>query len=264
MCGEGGARRTRPVPAAGGEIAALPADVKRKRAPARTLARVIAITGCDGSGKSTLAADLAAHAGVDGRARFVYLGQSSGNIKRALAKLPLVGPSIARHLEARAGRIHDPASSRLTSTAAAVIYLLSRWRAHKFRRMLRFARRGLIVITDRYPQAEIPGFPVDGTGLGAKPVVGRLGRMLARREQRLYARMAAAVPALVIRLDVDVATAHARKPDTPLALLRRKVELIPTLRFNGARILAIDARRPYREVLDVALAGATAALGRTA
>lgn len=212
------------------------------------LQRVIAVTGCDGSGKTTLTADLLTLAASRGPARLVYLGQSSGNIKRALATLPIVGPRIARGLEARAKRVHDPRSGGVGETAAVVIYLLSRWRAHKFRRVLRLARHNTIVVTDRWPQAELPGFPLDGPGLGGKPANGPLARGLAAREQRLYAWMAAHVPALVIRLDVDVDTAHARKPDHALEILRRKTSLIPTLCFHGARILALDARRPYAEV----------------
>lgn len=239
-----------------GGVKPMAPTVPRGHAPART----IAIVGCDGAGKSTLAADLLRHARQRGRARFVYLGQSSGNIKRALAALPIAGPRIARRLEARATRMHDPDAEAITAPTAAAVYLLSRWRAHKFLRVMRLARRGVTVITDRWPQAEIPGFPVDGPGLGAKPVTGRLATRLARREQRLYANMAAQLPALVIRLDVDLATAQARKPDHPREQLQRKCAVIPTLCFHGAPILALDARRPYPEVLAAAVAGMDAAL----
>lgn len=223
----------------------------------KTLARVIAVTGCDGSGKSTLTTDLLRHAQAHGRARLVYLGQSSGNIKRALARLPVIGAPITRYLENKASQVHDAKSSAVNGPTALVIYLLSCWRAHKLRRVLRLCRHGTIVITDRYPQAQIPGFPVDGPGLAAKPTKGWFARKLAAREQRLYDWMAGHLPALVIRLDVDAATAHARKSDHRLEMLRKKCELIPMLHFNGARIFDIDARRPYDQVLDAALRATT-------
>lgn len=51
---------------------------------------------------------------------------------------------------------------------ALVIYLLSCWRAYKFRKMLCKSQQGYLLITDRYPQVEVPGFRFDGPQL-AKP-----------------------------------------------------------------------------------------------
>jgi len=72
--------------------------------------------------------------------------------------------------------------------------------------------------------------------------------------------MAAYVPALVIRLNVDAETAHARKPDHKLAMLRDKVTVLPTLAFNGASIVDLDGTAPYPEVLQAALDAAQKAL----
>jgi hypothetical protein len=38
-----------------------------------------------------------------------------------------------------------------------------------------------------------------------------------------------------------------------LAILREKVRVIPTLQFNGATILDLNARDPYPQVLAAAL-----------
>ena len=66
--------------------------------------------------------------------------------------------------------------------------------------------------------------------------------------------MASHIPTLLIRLNIDAETAHARKPDHKLAMLRDKVRVIPTLHFNGAPILDLNGRDPYPQVLDAALA----------
>jgi hypothetical protein len=126
--------------------------------------------------------------------------------------------------------------------------------------MLRLTRRGVVVITDRYPQAEVPGFYFDGPGLGAVNAETWLGRKLAAREQRLYEWMASHVPALIIRLNIDADTAHSRKPDHKLSMLQDKVTIIPSLHFNGAGILDLDGCDPYPQVLDSALRAATTAL----
>ncbi len=224
----------------------LPPALSGKSSP---LARVIAVVGCDGAGKSTLCNDLMAEFGGAGRVEFLYLGQSSGNIATAIRSLPLIGPACGRYLARRATRAHQHQSRAPDALTAVVVHLLSQWRAHKFRRLLARNRRGVVVIADRFPQAEWPGFYFDGPGLDLRQTSGRLPRWLAARELRLYQWMASHVPALVIRLNIDAATAHARKPDHQLAMLQDKVRVIPGLHFNGARLLDLDASDPYPQVL---------------
>jgi thymidylate kinase len=225
--------------------------------------RVVAVTGCDGSGKSTLASSLHARLRAETPTELIYLGQSSGHIAEWIAGLPLVGKVVARYLVGKAKRVHDRKTHAPGLATALALHLLSRWRAHKFRRMLGLCRRGVLVVTDRYPQAEVPGFHFDGTGFVMLDGASWLVRLLARREQRLYRWMADHVPALVIRLDVDVATAHARKPDHAPEVLQQKIAVLPRLTFNGAQILALDGRTPATEVLRTALDAVHATLAGT-
>jgi len=223
------------------------------------LKNVIAIVGCDGSGKSTLSHDLIAELAKKRQIERVYLGQSSGNIANWIRSLPLIGPAFGRYLVRKAERAHSKEASQPDTLTAIVIFLLSLWRVHKFRRVLKLAHRGVLVITDRYPQAEVPGFYFDGTGLNAANAQSCLARFLLKQETRLYQWMASHQPALLIRLNIDAETAHARKPDHKLAMLRDKVRVIPTLNFNGAAILDLDGRDPYPEVLASALKAIDAA-----
>jgi thymidylate kinase len=228
--------------------------------PHKLLPRVISVTGCDGAGKSTLSEDIHAHFLAEGPAQWIYLGQSSGNIAEWIRSLPVIGAPFGRFLVRKANRAHSEKATGPDTATMLVIFILSHWRAHKFRRMLRLCRRGVLVITDRYPQAEVPGFYFDGAGLGAVNTETWLGRHLAARELRLYRWMASHVPALVIRLNIDADTAHNRKPDHKLSMLRDKVAIIPNLDFNGARILDLDGRDPYEQVLDAALSAVSATL----
>lgn len=230
---------------------------------ARLPGAIIAVVGCDGSGKSTLTADMFARLCERRPAALLYLGQSSGNILEGIRGVPLIGPALGRYLQRRSTRAHakddKPASPDIAT--ALVIHLLSRWRHHKFGRMLALSRRGVVVITDRYPQAEVPGFWFDGPGLTATGTTKAFVRWLAKRELRLYRRMASHVPTLLIRLDIDADTAHGRKPDHTLAMLREKARVIPVLQFNGAHILDLDGRAPYPQVLQAALTATDAAIG---
>lgn len=230
----------------------------------RSLVGVCAIIGCDGSGKSTLTADLLTHLRNKGPSELLYLGQSSGNIAAWIKSLPVIGAPFGRYLSRKAERAHDKKAAGPDMPTALVIHLLSQWRAHKFRRMLALARDGVTVITDRYPQAEVPGFYFDGPGLVAPDTAGWLVRKLAARELRLYQWMARHVPALVIRLNIDADTAHARKPDHKLSMLREKVTVIPTLRLNGAHILDLEGSDPYAQVLAAALRAVHATLESSA
>lgn len=218
---------------------------------------VIAVVGCDGSGKSTLTADLFRHIQQQhqGKVELLYLGQSSGDIGDWIKGLPLIGAPFGRYLLRKAERAHGNTkeSSGPDTLTAIVIYCLSLWRAYKFHKMLRLNRQGVVVITDRYPQAEVGGFYFDGAGLGAVNAQGWLARQLTRWEQHLYNWMATHVPALVIRLNIDAETAHARKPDHKLAMLHAKTTVIPTLHFNHANILDLSSLTPYEQVLSEAL-----------
>jgi hypothetical protein len=228
--------------------------------PRQLLERVIAVTGCDGAGKSTLTDDLVAQLDIEGPVQWLYLGQSSGNIAQWIRGLPVIGAPLGRYLVAKASRAQSKKNTGPDTATTIVIFMLSQWRAHKFRRMLRLCRRGVVVVTDRYPQAEVPGFHFDGPGLGAVNAESWLARKLAARELRLYQWMASHVPTLLIRLNIDADTAHARKPDHKLSILRDKVTIIPGLHFNGARILDLDGRDSYDQVLDGALSAARAEL----
>jgi thymidylate kinase len=154
-----------------------------------------------------------------------------------------------RFLAARAGKAHTAPDKRLPGLATAlVMFAFSLARRRRFEHVLAFRRRGIRVISDRYPQAELAG-RFDGPGLAWTRPGSALVERLADREHQIYEDMAAYRPTLVIRLNVDVETALARKADHRRDLLQTKLAIVPTLNFGGARIVDVDATRPYPEVL---------------
>lgn len=215
--------------------------------------RVIAITGCDGSGKSTLASRLVAYLSLSEPTELLYLGQSSGRIGEWISRLPVIGAPLGRYLRAKASRVHQHSSAAPGAITALVIYLLSYWRVYKFKRMLTRSEQGYLLVTDRYPQAEVAGFRFDGPQLAK--TVGGSGWVctLRKREKRMYQWMASYPPMLLIRLDIDAKTAHLRKPDHALSALREKVEVIPHLNFNGANICDLNAGDPADTVFQASL-----------
>lgn len=223
------------------------------------MAPLVALVGCDGSGKSTLSADLLAEFGREQRVQGCYLGLGSGALGERIKELPLIGPAFEQRLARKAQQTRTTGEKIPGLATALVVYLFSLARLRRFKRMLRLRRAGVAVITDRYPQIEVPGF-YDGPGLSAAQPESRLVALLAREERRLYAWMASFEPSVVIRLNIDADTAHARKPDHRYELLARKVSVTPSLRFNGAAIVDVDSRASYETVRATAASVARSAM----
>ncbi len=222
------------------------------------IAPLIAVVGSDGSGKSTLAADILAHIRQGRPAEMGYLGLGSGEQGRAIGRWPLVGVPLQRYLEGVADTLRDPQATIPSTLAARYAMRRSRKRRARFDALLERRQQGVTIVTDRYPQLEVPGLH-DGpilAGLAPNEAVAAL----QRRERALYAGMAIWLPTLVIRLNVDVETVMARKPDHSRSLIERKVETVQQLRFNGAKIVDLDATMPYAEERSLALAAVDRAL----
>lgn len=225
------------------------------------LAPLIAIIGCDGSGKSTVSEEVLAWVRGYGPAETAHLGKQSGNIGRAMVQWPLIGPWVGRVIVRKTDktRIQRDGKKAPGFFVALVIMAFLLRRLRRFQRMLELRRKGLIVVTDRYPQLDLPGAS-DSTDLSATASGSAVVRWLARREQAAYEWMTSFRPDLVIRLNVDLDTACARKPDHRRELLRDKVAAIPLLKFNGAPIVDVDATLPLAEVLAAAKAAVTRTL----
>ncbi|WP_395334560.1 hypothetical protein WBP06_23695 [Novosphingobium sp. BL-8H] len=223
------------------------------------LAPCVALIGCDGSGKSTLARDLVMLLDRQAPTRSMYLGLGTGDLGRKIGEVPVIGRLVEGFLTGKARKAHDGKTrsgpeKRLPGLLTALaMFGFSLARHRRFRQVIDYRRHGVQVVTDRYPQAEVPG-TFDGPGLSWMRKGSGLVERIARRERALYEGMAAYRPTVVIRLNVDVDTALGRKADHERAMLERKLAVVPTLGFAGAQIVDVDATRPYHEVLATVLA----------
>lgn len=219
---------------------------------------LIAVVGCDGSGKSTITQLLQKWLADYHPTVTCHLGKQSGNIGRALAQIPLVGARMERTIQAKAKTAQTSAGpSPLTAVG---IYAFTMRRVRRFRRMMKLREAGQLIIADRFPQIEIPG-PMDGPGLGAAKNSGLQG-WLARRERRQFESMIAHQPDLILRLNVSLDVAFARKPDHVRASLARKIDDLSSLCFDGAPIVEINADAPLEQVIAHAKAAVSEMLER--
>jgi thymidylate kinase len=209
---------------------------------------LIAVIGSDGSGKSTVCDHLITYLKKYGPAARVHLGKQSGNVGRAVVKLPVLGKFFGKAIERN--KLKN-AKSQLGAVPALVITSFVIRRLLRFRRMLAFRRSGLIVLTDRFPQVQIPG-SYDGTVFPSGAQQSHFVSWLAERERAAFRWMADHKPDLVIKLNVDPDVACARKPDHHPESLAAKIAVTPLLTFEGAQIVNIDANKPLDEVLRAA------------
>ncbi len=217
---------------------------------------MIAIVGCDGSGKSTVGEQVLTCAEEFAPSVLVHVGKQSGNFSRALFSLPVFGGLIEslfgkQSVKTHSRREKDKNPSFLPSL---VKYIFTVRRVRRFRRMLALREKGMIVITDRFPQLELRAF--DGPQLNVKQGGGFVVRCLARREHASFEWMTSHIPDLVIRLNVDIDTAMKRKSDHNRESLSKKIDIMPQLTYQGAPIVDIDTSQPLEKVV----AEATAAL----
>lgn len=220
---------------------------------------VIALLGSDGSGKSTLVRETTAWLGVKLDVVPIYFG--SGDGPGSLLRLPL---QLARRgLDAltghaaksggdRSGAAAGP-TPRSALRAAAMLpwaLTLSLEKRGKLRRMTQARNRGMIVVCDRYAQADFPGFN-DGPLLhhlaGSR---WRLARALAAWEARPYADAGTAPPDLVLKLLAAPEVALSRRPEMSIEEIRRRLQAVERLRFAApARVAEIRSDAPLEQVL---------------
>ncbi|QDH13507.1 hypothetical protein E3E12_04065 [Formicincola oecophyllae] len=224
---------------------------------------LVALVGCDGSGKSTLSRQLIQilnHPSQEGGGlvpvrhpvRYGYLGQGSGDLGRKIAALPGVGGFLEKRIATRAKKARTKGAKIPGFPTALVVFAFSLLRFKRFLKVRQQVEKGDFVITDRYPQQEVPGH-CDGPGLSAGYSRNPFVRGLAALERAWYGYMTSFKPDLVIFLDVDAERAVARKPDHDLEALRTKAAIMPQLRFRGAARVVLDARKPLSEVRKAAL-----------
>ena len=123
---------------------------------------LIAVVGCDGTGKSTLTTDLVKSLQQHWQTERRYLGLLSGEDGDKIKRLPLVGVWLERRLAAKSSKTQSMKTKSPALWAAVIMYCFSLRRMANLRKVQRLAQSGVLVVSDRFPQAEISGFYYDG------------------------------------------------------------------------------------------------------
>jgi thymidylate kinase len=215
---------------------------------------VVALLGVDGSGKSTLVRGLRAWLGSEVDVLPLYLGTGDGRPSLLLLPFKLLMPVASKLVRSKPrGSSHGDVSSAAPGVAysmllAAWAIVLAAEKRMKLTAANRAASRGMVVITDRFPQDQIAGFN-DG------PLLTRLERVprwLRRFEASAYALARDLSPDLVIRLVASPELIASREPTMDATVIRRRVAELQLLGFPNSQVLDIDASQPVEQVLRLA------------
>jgi hypothetical protein len=212
---------------------------------------VVAIVGVDGSGKTTVNAAIRAWLGSEVDVVPIYFGTGDGKPSLLLKLFKLMLPLVKCILTAKPkGASHGKVSGRPPSLLYGLLLtvwaiIVAREKRSKLLAARRGAERGVVIITDRYPQNEIASFN-DG------PLLTRLTwipRWLRNREAAAYALAQRLKPDLVVELEVLAETAARREAEMDPAVIRERVTDLRRLTFAGAPIVRINAEQPLFDVI---------------
>jgi hypothetical protein len=232
----------------------VPGCVMDRRRPASG-GLLVAIVAPDGLGKSTQVRRLETIFGWKFSCATAYLGHGDG--KGPWVRKLIKSAYLRRRSQIKAIILEEPEElslkRRLAKSLAAgglaiwgVLIASQRYTAVK--RASRMAARGLIVISDRWPQNLRSGY-LDGPVSPPEPsYLPGLGS-LAALEAGIYRKIAMCRPALTLHLVADFSTSERRKPGE---LTREQFDArIALMRELGARdpnVLAIDASGDLNDV----------------
>jgi thymidylate kinase len=220
----------------------------RRRTPGSGV--VISIVGLDGSGKSTLVREVRRWLGAEVDMMPCYFGTGDGEPSLFFRPFKAVSRWVARMVHTRPkGASHGVVSNRPPGLGYSVLFAV--WavvvaieKRQKILATQRGAGRGLVVVTDRYPQNEIAEFN-DG------PLLHRLLRCpvwLRRFEASVYEMAQRARPDLLIKLQVGPETVVQREPQMVKSIIDQRIAWLNELTFSSTRVVSIDATRPLEEV----------------
>lgn len=220
----------------------------------------VAFLGADGAGKSTLTEEIAEWLSREVAVVVTYGGSGKGSAslpRRLLQGLAALRRRVGRPRSAPAGLApptNDAEAGRRDKniSLARLVWVLSLARERR-RRALQARRakgRGMIVLSDRLPQSQFPGWN-DGPRLTRWLEVGSwVRRAAARGEQSAFRLAELSPPDLVVKLHVSPEVASRRKPETPQEQLRTGIDMVKRMQFPGTtRVLDIDAEQPLDQVL---------------
>jgi len=207
---------------------------------------VIAFVGIDGSGKSTLVKEVCKWLQWKIDVYPIYFG--SGDGKSTFYRYPL--KKIFKFIKKRPAVHYEVVRKKGLFVRSVWALTLALEKKRTFRNLWRARCRGLLVICDRYPQNQIDGIN-DGPLLSDWFLTNNpVKRAVAKWEIGVYSLADIYHPDIVFMLNPSPEAAYARKPEAPLAAIKRKSMLLQQINYHKhTGVYKVNTERPMSESL---------------
>ena len=211
---------------------------------------VVAILGCDGAGKSTTLSYIKKEFNKKLDVVSIYFGSGDGSSSLLRKPMKLVarrvgGKGVGHAVEKEyAENKKVSLKSRLYSMAKVLwAVTLAKEKKTKQRQMVKARNNGLLVLTDRYPQSNMPGAS-DGPLLSRYQDGHGLLRRISDWERKIYESFSVNAPDLTIKLMVPTDVAIARKPEMTVEEIENKKNIVMGMNISE-HTAVIDTSRPF-------------------
>ena len=200
---------------------------------------LVAVLGCDGAGKSTTLKYVRKEFGKKLDCICVYLGSGDGSSSLLRKPMKIVakkvgGKGVGKRMDKEQDSNKNLSFKARLYKIAKIIWAdtLAREKKKKLRQITKARNRGMLVVTDRYPQIEAVGYSdgplldryIESNGIAGRP---------ARKERKIYARAYIHPPDLTIKLMVPTEVAIARKPEMTAEEIDAKKAAVRSLNISS-------------------------------
>ena len=208
---------------------------------------IVALIGVDGSGKTTISNIIAKDFSWKMDFRYFYLGTGDGSasmLNRCLRKM-----SAAKKKKRSSNKKNsDPSYSRKQTPSGIKLLVMNfnslinaREKYKSCKKMDALRKSGGIAITDRYPQMQFEGINdgvhITDTGIG---LFSYLNKSFQKKEKEYIKKACLFAPDVVIKLTIPYEVSRMRKQDSSEETIRRKIDIINQLHFEGSKEFIVD------------------------
>jgi thymidylate kinase len=222
---------------------------------------VVAIMGADGSGKSTQVKMVKNILSKKMDVRYMYMGSGNGPASWHRDILKLIKNILMKNKNKNTHTVSKNKNKKPNKSILKIVFhvlyslSLAFEKKSKLKKIRSYKNKGMIVLTDRYPQTQINGFN-DGPLLSeyrfSKNIILR---KIAKFEQIQYKYAEIVYPDIVIKLLTDPNVLHKRREgEMSYEQIVEKQEGIRKLSFdNCVKISEIDASLDIYAIRDIVL-----------
>lgn len=211
---------------------------------------VVAILGCDGAGKSTTLSYIKKQFKTKLDVVSIYFGSGDGSSSLLRKPMKLVarkvgGKGVGHAVEREYAEQKKVSFKSRLYSAAKVLWAvtLAKEKKSKQRQMVKARNNGMLVLTDRYPQSNMPGAS-DGPLLSRYQSGKGLMKRISKWEKRVYQSFSVNPPDLTIKLMVPTDVAIARKPEMSVEEIDNKKSIVMGMNISEHTAI-IDTSRPF-------------------